>query len=100
MSNNPSANPKNGHRLNNMHWFVREIDGDHDLFVSDVLGIRHILQPRLPHDPFGTARHVLRGQTALVGRGQNGHGAKRVRPRSNRALVRRAAEYVGATDLS
>lgn len=95
--------PKNGHRLNNMHWFVRDIDGGHDLLVSDVLlqmgpGIftkaGYLTMPVAPRRMFcAVQQHTL--ATTMMGMSRN-----EFVHRANRAVVRRATEYVGATDLS
>lgn len=95
--------PKNGHRLNNMHWFVREIDGGHDLLVSDALlqmgsGIfsdaGYLTIPLAPRLMFCAVKKpsLAEGMMAM--------GRNEFVSRANRAVVRRAAEHVGATDLS
>lgn len=95
--------PRNGHRLNNMRWFVREIDGGHDLLVSDVLlqmgsGIfsnaGYLTIPLTPRLMFCAVKQPSLAD-AMMTMGRNEFVS-----RANRAVVSRAVEYVGATDLS
>lgn len=96
-------NPKNGQRLNNMLWGVREIEGGHDLLVSDVLlqqnsGVfspsGYITMPIAPRKYF-FAVHSPSLATSLLSMARNDLVA-----RANRAIVRRAAHYVGATSFA
>ena len=95
--------PRNGLRLNNMRWFVREIDGGHDLLVSDALlqmgsGIfsnaGYLTIPLTPRLMFCAVKQPLLAE-AMMAMGRNEFVS-----RANRAVVSRAVEYVGATDLS
>lgn len=94
--------PSNGHRLNNMQWFVREIDGGHDLLVSDKLlqmshGIfsdaGYLTIPLTPRLMFCAVKKPSLGK-AMMAVGRNEFVS-----RANRAVVGRATEYVGATDM-
>jgi hypothetical protein len=96
-------NPTNGHRLNNMQWFVREVAGGHDLLVSDKLlqmshGIfsdsGYLTMPLSPLLMFCAVKQPSRGKPMMA------MGRNEFVSRANRAVVRRAAEYIGATDVS
>lgn len=95
--------PKNGLRVNNMLWGVREIEGGHDLLVSDVLlqqnsGVfspsGYITMPIAPRKLFFAVNSQSLAQTLLTMK------RNELVSRANRAVVRRAAHYVGATSLS
>lgn len=94
--------PKNGLRLNNMLWGVREIEEGRDLLVSDVLlqqnsGVLspsgYITMPIAPRK-FFFAVHSASFAQALLAMPRN-----ELVSRANRAVVRRAAHYAGATSL-
>jgi Protein of unknown function (DUF4238) len=95
--------PTNGLRLNNMHWSIRNIDGGHDLLVSDVLlqqssGVfspsGYITMPLTPRKLFvAVTNHTLADTLMSIERNE-------LVGRANSAVVRRASEYVGASGLS
>lgn len=95
--------PQNGLRLNNMGWFVRDIHGENDLLVSDVLlqqssavlgSTGYITMPIAPRKLFfAVHRQDFADQILAMPEDD-------LVSRVNRMMVRQASEYVGSTSLA
>ena len=99
-----SDDPKIGLRLNNMNWFVVEMIGGHEFLISDAayqqskVGVfspqGFITLPIAPRKIFIAVNH-LSVANAIRALPRN-----ELISRNNRAVVRRASIFVGATDRS
>lgn len=99
-----SDDPKNGLRLNNMHWFVIEALGERELLISDAAlqqsraGIfspqGYMTMPIAPRKLFVAASQLS------VAKEIDDLPRRELVSRNNRAVIRRASIFVGATDLS
>ncbi|MFT4026834.1 MAG: DUF4238 domain-containing protein [Novosphingobium sp.] len=92
--------PKNGQRLNNMHWRVRELDAGRDLMISDavlsqtaaIFGANgYLSMPIGPHTVFFAATSRDRVNAFM------GLSSRTIVSLINHAVVRRARVFIGAT---
>lgn len=99
-----SDDPRNGLRLNNMRWFVVETTGEREFLISDAAlqqskaGIfspqGFMTMPIAPRKLFVAVSH------AGVAKAIDDLPRRELVARNNRAVVRRASIFVGATDRS
>ena len=99
-----SDDPDNGLRLNNMHWSVIAADGGREFLISDA-ALQHSSDGVFTRSGWITIPIAPRHLFVAVSDPAVGATIRRLRrndlvSRNNRAVVRRASIFVGASDLS
>ncbi|PTQ12089.1 hypothetical protein CLG96_05845 [Sphingomonas oleivorans] len=96
-------NPQHGLSLNRMHWLIRETEGGREFLVSDAL----LQQSQGVFTPTGFITMPIASRKLFIAVNSRSLrdsfltlSRNELVARANRAVVRRASEYVGTTDLS